>query len=291
VRLGGDTVETCIAAAREYAAAREHAAGGGAVYVPPFDDPVVIAGQGTVGLEIAAESPELGAVAVPVGGGGLVSGVAAALAGARPGVPVVGVEAKGAAVMQASLAAGRCVTLDTVTTMADGIANRAVSELTLAHVRAYVDDVVTVSEEEISSALILLLERSKAVVEPAGAVALAAALAGRLPGTGPVAVVLSGGNVDPLLLVKLIHHGLSAAGRYMVLRVVLGDRPGTLAALVAAVAAMGLNILEVAHQRAGRSLGVYDVEVVLTIETRGHDHREEAVAALRSAGFAVDVVA
>jgi len=282
VRLEGEGVDDCIAAARDHAAAT------GAVYVPPFDDPLIIAGQGTVGLEMAEEAPEVEVVVVPVGGGGLVSGVAAAMACARPGTVVVGVEAEGAAAMKASLEAHACVVLDQVATMADGIANRAVSELTLAHVAAFVDQMVTVSEEEISSALLLLLERAKMVVEPAGAVGLAAVLAGRVPGTGPAVVVLSGGNVDPLLLIKLIHHGLSAAGRYLVLRVVLPDHPGSLAALTHQLAAMNLNVLDVAHHRTAVALGVHEVAVLLTVETRGHQHRQQVVDALRSSGLVVE---
>src|SRR5438128_11858638 len=170
--------------------------------------------------------------------------------------------------MRLSLDAKRCVGLDSVSTMADGIAVKAVCELTLAHVQTFVDDVVTVTEEEISQALLLLLERAKAVVEPAGAVALAAILAGKVRGTSPAVAVVSGGNVDPLLLIKLIDHGLSAAGRYRVLRVILDDRPGALAALTAAVADMGLNVLSVEHHRAGIALPVDQVEVLLTLETR-----------------------
>ena len=284
VRLVGQLVDDCILAALE------HAAGTGAVFVPPFDDPHIIAGQGTVGLELAEESPDAEVVVVPVGGGGLIAGVATALALTRPAIRVVGVEAAGAAAVRASLDAGRCVTLERVTTMADGIALRAPSELTLAHVRAYVDDVVTVTEEEISTAVLLLLERTKALVEPAGAVGLAALLAGKVGGTGPVTTILSGGNVDPLLLLKLIDHGLSAAGRYLVVRVVIGDRPGALAALTAVLAALGLNVLSVEHHRAGLALGMEEVEVLLTLETRDPDHRHEIVAAIGESGFAVELV-
>ena len=284
VRLGGELVDDCILAALE------HAAETGAVFVPPFDDPHIIAGQGTVGLELAEEAADAEVVVVPVGGGGLIAGVATALALTRPGIRVVGVEAAGAAAVRASLDAGSCVVLDRVTTMADGIALRSPSELTLSHVRAYVDDVVTVSEEEISTAVLLLLERAKALVEPAGAVGLAALLAGKVGGTGPATTILSGGNVDPLLLLKLIDHGLSAAGRYLVVRVVLGDRPGALAALTSTLAALGLNVLSVEHHRAGLALGVDEVEVLLTLETRDPDHRDEIVAVIGQAGFAVELV-
>jgi threonine dehydratase len=284
VRFAGEAVDDAIAAARAHAEATA------AVYVPPFDDPLVIAGQGTIGLELAEEAAEAETVVVAVGGGGLVSGIATALAHARPGTRVVGVEAAGAASMRASLDAGRPVTLASVSTMADGIAVRCPSELTLAHVRAYVDDVVTVTEEEISQALLLLLERAKAVVEPAGAVPLAAVLNGRIAGRGPVAVVLSGGNVDSLLLIKLIDHGLSAAGRYLVLRILLDDRPGALAGLTTHLAAAGLNVLSVEHHRAGLDLPIDQVEVVVTLETRDPQHRDEVVADLRAAGYTVQRV-
>jgi threonine dehydratase len=280
--LKGDTVDDCIGLAQRFAA--EH----GADFVPPFDDPLIIAGQGTIGLELASEAPAAETVVVPIGGGGLIAGIAAALAKLRPEVRVVGVEAAGAASMQASLAAGRCVRLDRVDTLADGIAVKSPSPLTIAHVRAYVEELVTVTEEEISQALLLLLERAKAVVEPAGAASLAAVLAGKVPGSGPVVVVLSGGNVDPLLLIKLIDHGLSAAGRYVALRVVVDDRPGQLAALTAEVARLGLNVLSVEHHRSGMDLAVAKVEIRLILETRNSVHRGEIVADLERAGFHVE---
>jgi threonine dehydratase len=284
VRLEGSVVDECNAGARQYATDT------GATFVPPFDDPLVIAGQGTIGLEIADEVPELEVVVVPIGGGGLVAGVATALAHTRPGTKVIGVEAEGADAVRRSVDEGRVISVLRPDTMADGIAVRAPSELTLAHVRAYVDEVVTVTEEEISRALLLLLERAKAVVEPAGAVALAAVLAGKVPGTGPALAILSGGNVDPLLLIKLIDHGLSAAGRYLLLRIVMDDQPGSLARLTEAVAAMGLNVLEVEHHRSGVRLGVDEVEVLLTLETRDPDHRHQVVTDLKDRGFRVELV-
>jgi threonine dehydratase len=199
VRLVGDFYDEAMDAARSYA--DEH----GAVLVPPFDDPLVIAGQGTIGLELLEEAPDVSAVVVPVGGGGLISGIASALRLSGHAASIVGVQAAGAAAMKASLTAGHVVTLDTVSTMADGIAPRAVSTLTLEHVRAYVDTIVTVSEDELAKAMLLLLERAKAVVEPAGAAAVAALLAGKVPdGTGPALAVVSGGNVDLHLLSRLI---------------------------------------------------------------------------------------
>ena len=180
--------------------------------------------------------------------------------------------------------------VDPTATMADGIAVKSPSALTQAHIDALVDDVITVSEEEISQAVVLLLERAKAVVEPAGAVGVAALLAGRVAGAGPAACVLSGGNVDPLLLTKLVEHGLSAAGRYLVLRVIVADRPGALATMLSSLAAKGLNVLSVDQHRAGLDLAVDEVEVLVTLETRDPEHRDAAVADLRAVGYRVEQV-
>lgn len=285
VRLHGAVVDDCLVAARAYAEQT-----GGAL-IHPFDDPAIIAGQGTVGLEIAEEMAGDPVVLVPVGGGGLISGVAAALRALRPAIRIIGIEAEGAAGMRASMDAGHVVTLDSIATIADGIAVKAPSALTLAHVEAFVDEVVTVTDDQIAQALIVLLERVKAVVEPAGAVGLAALLAGKVAGTGPVLAVLSGGNVDPILLTRLIEHGLSAAGRYLLLRVVVDDQPGALARLTATVASLGLNVLEVEHHRVGLRLGVDKVEVALTLETRDPGHVTEVLDALRAQGYDAATVA
>lgn len=285
VRLHGAVVDDCLAAARAYAEDT------GSVLIHPFDDPAIIAGQGTVGLEIAEEMEGDAVVLVPVGGGGLISGVAAALRALRPAIRIIGIEAEGAAGMRASMDAGHVVTLDSIATIADGIAVKAPSALTLAHVEALVDEVVTVTDDQIAQALLVLLERVKAVVEPAGAVGLAALLAGKIAGTGPVLTVLSGGNVDPILLTRLIEHGLSAAGRYLLLRVVVDDQPGALARLTATVASLGLNVLEVEHHRVGLRLGVDKVEVALTLETRDPGHVTEVLDALRAQGYGAATVA
>jgi|SRR5579875_305333 len=282
VRFSAGSVDDAIAAAKAYASRT------GACYVPPFDDPLVIAGQATVGTELAAELPEGCNVLVPVGGGGLLAGVALGLRAAGNNARVVGVEAAGAAPMKAALQLGAPVALDAVDTMADGIAVRCVSELTLAHARELVDSVITVDEEHISQAVLLLLERCKWVVEPAGAVGLAALLAGWGSGDGPTAVVLSGGNVDPLLLMRLIEHGLSAAGRYLVVRVLLPDKPGALANLAKALGELGLNLLTVEHRRSGVPVALNEVEVVLTMETRDPSHRDAVGPALRLRGFRVE---
>ena len=289
VRQVGDTVDDAIAAARAHAQDR------GARFVSPFDHPLVIAGQGTVGLELAEQLGELRdgpvTVLVPVGGGGLVSGVAVALRAQAPRWRIVGVEAAGAASMVASLAAGHPVQVERPTTIADGIALKAPSALTLAHVEALVDDVVTVTEEEIAAAVLLLMERVRCVVEPAGAVGLGALLGGKVAGAGPVVCLLSGGNVDPMLLTGLIEHGLTVAGRYLRLRAVVPDRPGALARLTGVLAELGLNVTDVEHHRVGTTLAVAEVEVLVTVETRDHAHGEEVLAALRAAGLRADVIA
>jgi threonine dehydratase len=283
VRFEPGNVDDAIAAARLYSA------GGNAFYVPPFDDALVIAGQGTIGLELIEEVPDAAVVVVPVGGGGLIAGIAAALRGAGHQARVIGVEAAGAAPLVAALKAGRVVELPSVETMADGIAVRGVSELTYQHARELVDDVVTVDEEQISRAVLVLLERCKWVVEPAGAASLAALLAGAVPGDGPVVLLLSGGNVDPLLLTRLVEHGLTSAGRYLMVRVVLADKPGALAFLTAAVGKLGLNMLTVEHRRGGAPVGVNEVEVILTLETRDPSHRDQVVPALQGQGFRAEV--
>lgn len=281
VRQISESVDDCIEEAREYAKVT------GAVFVPPFDDPLVVAGQGTVGLELAAEAPGAEVVAVPVGGGGLIGGMAVALADRLPGARIVGVEAAGAASMAAALEAGGPITVDTLSTMADGIAIRSVSDLTLEIAKKHVSELVTVDEEELSRAVLLLLERCKWVVEPAGAAALAAVLAGKVPGTGEVAVVLSGGNVDPLLLTRLIEHGMSASGRFVIMRVVITDRPGALATLLTGLAELRLNVLSVDHQRRSAQIGIDQTEVLLTLETRDPDHRAKVVPFLESRGYKV----
>jgi threonine dehydratase len=279
VRFEIGPVDNALQAARNYAAER------GAYYVPPFDDPLVIAGQGTVGLELAEEVPDAAAVLVPVGGGGLISGVAAGVRGRGSGARVIGVEAAGAAPMLAALRAGGPVELPSVETMADGIAVRCVSQLTFEHTKALVDAVITVDEEQISRAVVLLLERCKWVVEPAGAVPLAALISGAIPGDDPVVLVISGGNVDPLLLTRLVEHGLTAAGRYFMVSVVLPDKPGSLASLTGAVGGLGLNLLTVEHRRSGAPVGVNEAEVILTLETIDPAHRDAIVPTLRDQGF------
>jgi threonine dehydratase len=270
-------------------AAREHAETTGSVLVPPFDHLDVIAGQGTIGLELLDEVPGLANVLVAVGGGGLLSGIASAIRARAPDVRVIGVMAEGAASMAWSRAAGEIREVEPHT-FADGIALRSPSELTLRHVTELVDDLVAVPDEDISAALLLLVERAKAVVEPAGAASLAPLLGDVELQPGATVAVIGGGNVDPVLLTKLVDHGLSLAGRYLVVSVVMGDRPGSLATLTNTIAEMGLNVLDVEHHRSGLRLQLGMVEVQLTLETRDHDHRAKVMDDLIAAGFEVELV-
>jgi threonine dehydratase len=277
--VNGD-LEDCVHAARI------EASDNGSTFVPPFDHPHVVAGQGTLGLELARDLPEdIEAVVVPVGGGGLISGVAVALKGLRPNIKIIGVEATGAPTMTRSLREGRPVRLDQTATMADGIAMREVSQLTLDHVQQYVDNLVLVTEEEMSHALLLLLERAKAVVEPGAATSLAAIMAGEVPGNGPVCAVLSGGNVDPVLLMNLIDHGLTASGRYFAVRIIIPDTPGALASVTALVAEMGMNIIDIEHHRSGHHLETAKVEIVMTLETRDRAQQELFLLRLENQGL------
>lgn len=259
----------------------------GAVFIHPFDHEDIIAGQGTAGLEILDQVPEAATVLVPTGGGGLVSGIAVVVKALRPDARVVAVQAEGAAGFPPSLAAGRPVRVPHPHTMADGIAVGQPGELTLAHVSALVDEVVTVSEESLSRALLLCLERRKLVVEPAGAAAVAALLEHPDAFRPPVVGVLSGGNVDPLLLLQIIRHGMTAGGRYLALRLRVPDRPGLLAAVLTRVGELGANVLDVEHRRISGALALGEVEVSLSLETRGPDHCEEVTAELQRAGFTV----
>ena len=279
VCLVGDVVEESMAAAREFAEDT------GAVFIHPFDHPDVLAGQGTVGLEVLEQLPDVGTVLVPTGGGGLVGGIAAAVKGVKPDVRVIGVQAEGAAVWPASLTAGAPVRLRQRHTMADGIAVAEVGPVSFAHVSALVDEVLTVGEEALSQALLLCLERAKMLVEPAGAAAVAALLQPTVRLAGPVCAVLSGGNIDPLLLMHVIRHGLGAGGRFLTLRVTVPDRPGELAALLGRVSEFGANVVDVAHSRIAGSLAIGEVVVALSLETQGPQHQEELLADLDAAGY------
>ncbi len=281
VRLEGATVDEALHAAGRFAAQT------GAVLIHPFDHADVIAGQGTVGLEILEQCPDVKTIVVCTGGGGLVSGIAVAVRGLRSDVDIVAAQARGAAAFPPSLAAGVPIALASMATMADGIAIGRPGEVTFRHVRDLVDRVVTVDDDALSRALLLSLERAKLVVEPAGAAGLAAVMEDPTAFTPPVVVVLSGGNIDPLLLSKVIRHGLIAAGRFLSLRVRIPDRPGELARLLGVLAGSGANVLDVEHQRTGRTLHVDEVEVLMQVETRGVEHSDALVAALVDSSYSV----
>jgi threonine dehydratase len=282
VVLHGDNYDEAYGCAREIEAARR------LVFVHPFDDPRVIAGQGTIGLELAAQVPDLDAALVPVGGGGLVAGVAIALKSRRAGAEVIGVQSDEIAAMKAALAAGNQVTVAAAPTIADGIAVRRVGEHTLPLARRWVDQVVSVSEEEIANAILLLLEIEKTVVEGAGAVPLAAlvnkkvALAGKT-----VALVLSGGNIDVNLVSRIIERGLVKDGRLVRLAVMLRDRPGQLARLTELVAEMRANVLHILHDRAFSRARLGETEVELTLETSGREQIDAVKRHLTEAGYSV----
>jgi threonine dehydratase len=281
VVLGGETFDDAFAASQAWT--QEH----GATFVHPFDHADVIAGQGTLGLEILEQAPRAATVVVPIGGGGLIAGVASAVKALRPDCRIIGVQAAGAASFPDSIAAGKPVALPALSTIADGIAIKNPGELTLAHVRAHVDQVVTVTDESIARAVLLLVERAKQVVEPSGAAGLAAVLDGGLDLAGPVVVLLCGGNVDPLLLLRIIQSGMFEEGRYFVFRTPIRDEPGALSALLGLLAEEGANVLGVAHHRMATRLGILEVEVELEIETRGPDHIAAVCAALAERGYAV----
>jgi threonine dehydratase len=270
-------------------AAREHAARTGAVLIHPFDHPDVVAGQGTIGLEILEQCPDARTVVVSAGGGGLLAGIGLAVKSLRPDVRVVGVQAEGAASFAGSFAAGRPVRLETMATMADGIAVGCPGELTYGLVEKYADEVVTVDEDSLARALLLCLERAKLVVEPAGAAAVAAVMDKPEAFEPPVVAVLSGGNIDPVLLMRVLRHGMVAAGRYLSFHLRVPDRPGELARLLGELADSGANVLDVEHLRTGPALHLDEVEVALQLEMRGAGHRETVLERLRAAGYWLSV--
>lgn len=281
VRLQGQVIEETLAAAQEYA----HDTG--AVFIHPFDHPDIIAGQGTVGLEILEQCPEVRTIVVGMGGGGLAAGIAVAVKALRPDVKLIGVQAEGAAAYPPSLAAGHPVSIESPATMADGIKVGRPGDVPFKIIGDLVDEVRTVSEDALSGALLLCLERAKLVVEPAGASPVAALMSDPHAFQGPVVALLSGGNVDPLLMQRILRHGMVAAGRYLSLRLRLTDRPGALAALLGALSVVDANVLDVSHVRTDPRLGLTEAEVELHLETKGPEHCEEVTAALREAGYTV----
>ncbi|MDQ6657721.1 MAG: threonine ammonia-lyase [Actinomycetota bacterium] len=259
----------------------------GAVLVHPFDHPDVLAGQGTVGLEILEQVPHVRTIIVALGGGGLISGIAAAVKPQRPDVRIVGVQAGQAAAWPGSLAAGHPVRLEQMSTLADGIAVGEPTAITFSHVSELVDDIITVTEDELSRAMLLCLERAKLVVEPAGAAAVAAIMSDAKRFRPPVVAVLSGGNIDPLLMVHVAEHGLVAAGRFLSLRLEISDRPGSLAQLLALLAGLGGSVVDLEQSRLGSGLQFGNVEVSIRLECRGAEHRDEILRSLSAAGFQV----
>jgi threonine dehydratase len=284
VRLHGVRVDDALAEAIRYADEC------GKVLIHPFDHADIIAGQGTVGLEVLEAVPDVATVVVPVGGGGLISGMAVALKAARPDIRIVGVQAEGAASFASSLKAGKPESLVSMATIADGIAVARPGALCLDVVGALVDEVRTVSDESLSRALLMCLERAKLVVEPAGVAAVAAIQDDPSAFGAPVVAVLSGGNVDPLLLLRIIRHGLAAAGRYVSFRLRMPDRPGELARVLEELASHGGNVLDVEHVRTGPRLHIDEVEVELQLETNGPEHSGEILQRLEEAGYRVTFV-
>ncbi len=284
IRLEGLTVDVPLRAAAEFAEET------GAVLIPPFDHGDVIVGQGTVGLEIIERLPEVDTVVVPIGGGGLIAGVASAIRQkahlAGRDVRIIGVQAENAAAYPASLKVGTPTYVEIRATIADGIAVSRPGLLNFDIIRDTVDDVVTVSDDETAQALVVLLERAKLVVEPAGAVGVAAVLSGKLPsGLGNTVIILSGGNIDPLMMERVISRGLSAGDRYLSLRIGLPDRPGQLSIISTLIADAGANVVEVLHTRHGRGLQISEVEIEISVETRGHEHAQQVIEKLRAEGY------
>ena len=289
VVLEGATVETPLRLAAEFAERT------GAVLIHPFDHLDIITGQGTLGLELYEECPDLDTIVMGIGGGGLIAGVAAAVkakaAEAGRVVRVIGVQAENSAAYPSSLAARRPLQVQTRPTIADGIAVARPGDLPFEIISELVDEVVTVTEDDMARALLVLLERAKQVVEPAGAVGVAAMLAGKVQASGPTISVLSGGNIDPLLLQRVVAHGLSASGRYMTLRIPLPDRPGMLARVAELIAGAGANVIEVLHTRHGQGMQISEVVLQVSVETRGEEHRALVIETLDEAGFSPSVVA
>ena len=283
VVLTGETFADCLKAAKEYAE-KKHA-----VFIPPFDHIDVVIGQGTVGLEILDELPEVDNIVVAIGGGGLAAGVAVAAklkakANGRK-VKIYGVQSEHAAPYVTSLKKGKLTEVAITPTIADGIAVSKPGRVPFELIKQNIDKVVTVSENEIAKAILVLLERAKQVVEPAGAVGVAAILAGKLKLKGTTVVILSGGNMDPLLLQRVVRHGLAAAERYTTISVMLPDRPGQLALTAEVIAKANANVVEVLHTRHGLGLNISEVELNLSVETSGHEHTLEVIKALKEAGL------
>ena len=287
VELHGVTVDEALAEAKRYAEET------GAVFVHPFDNEDIIAGQGTIGLEILEQVPDVDTVIVGVGGGGLLAGLSAAIRAKEQKlgkkINIIGVQAEHAAAYPLSLAADALVPLKKVSTIADGIAVGRPGQMPFSIIKELVNDVATVSEDDIARALIFLMERNKLVVEPAGSVPVAALMNGKLKeeygDLGTVVCVLSGGNIDPMLMLKVIQRGLSAAGRYMTVKMMLSDRPGELATISRIISENDANVTGVDHTRVGGSLSMGDVSITIDMETKGVEHCRQVISALEDEGF------
>ena len=286
-RYGAEVVLTGKDFGAAYDSAVAFAEERGSVFVHPYDHPHVIAGQGTVGCEIAEQLDDFRTVIVPVGGGGLISGVSSALRALKDPLRIIGVQAEGAAAYPASLEQKKPVALEHMSTIADGIAANCPGDLTFAHVSSLVDDVVCVSDEAIAEALVLAAERMKLVLEPAGAAGVAAAMQ-ESDLEPPVVVVLSGGNIDPLLLQRVVRFGLSASGRYFAFHTRIPDQPGELHRLLGLIADVGANVVGVEHHREGVGVQLLEVDVALHVETRGREHIDEVTGLLADAGYSVE---
>ena len=283
---GADVVLSGAVFGETLAAAQEYAAKKGAIFIPPYDNVDVILGQGTVGLEVLAQVSDVKNVIVAIGGGGLAAGVATYLKSVLgKGVKVWGVQAENANSYVASLKAGKPTEIKTKRTIADGIAVAKPGKIPFELIKENIDKVVSVSDDDIAKAIVVLSERSKLVVEPAGAVGVAALMSGAIKPKGKTVVVLSGGNIDPLLMQKVIGHGLAAAERYTTIVVMLPDRPGQLVKAAEAVASAQGNVVEVIHTRHGKDLDISEVELRLSVETSGHEHRLRVLKALKDAGL------
>lgn len=283
VILRGHSVEEPLRAAAEFAETT------GAILIPPFDNIDIITGQGTVGLEILEQVPSVETVIVPIGGGGLISGIASALSHHTTAdgkkIRVIGVQAENCAPYPLSIERGEPVEIHSVPTIADGIAVGKPGVLNFAIIRELVDEIVTVTDDETARALLVLLERAKLVVEPAGAVVVAAILAGKIKNLGTTVAVLSGGNIDPQVMERVISAGLVASDRFLKLTLTLSDRPGQLARIAALISDANANVIEVSHARNGRGSLLGEVDLELSLETRGPEHVERVLAHLREAGF------
>lgn len=279
VELYGATIDEALVEARAYAERT------GAVLIHPFDHRDIVTGQASVGVEILEQMPDVSTIVVPLGGGGLLAGIAAAVKPRRPDVAIIGVQAEQAAAWPESLRVGSPRAASEMATMADGIAVALPGEVPFAHVRELVDDVVTVSEDALSTALLLMLERAKLLVEPAGAAGVAALMSGHVQASGQVCVVASGGNIDPLVLSHVTTSGLSAAGRFLTVTATIPDRPGGLVSLLELLRECGASVVDVVHSRVAEGLLLGEVQVTVSAETRGPDHQATVREALAKAGF------